>query len=74
MPGLCGFAGSLAADPSSEASLRGMVELLRHRPYGIDISSGVESSPGVKDASELRKLFERVAAAPVTRNGAGEER
>ncbi len=49
-------------------------ELLWHRPYGIDISSGIEASPGVKDASELRRLFERIAAVPVTRNNAGLER
>jgi phosphoribosylanthranilate isomerase len=28
------------------------------RPYGIDVSSGVESAPGVKDPSRLRSLFE----------------
>ena len=28
------------------------------RPYGIDVSSGVESAPGVKDPSRLRRLFE----------------
>ena len=30
------------------------------RPDGIDISSGVESSPGVKDHQKLARLFERV--------------
>jgi phosphoribosylanthranilate isomerase len=28
------------------------------RPYGIDVSSGVESTPGVKDASRLTRFFE----------------
>lgn len=28
------------------------------RPYGIDLSSGVESSPGVKDHDRLRALFD----------------
>ena len=28
------------------------------RPYGVDLSSGVEAAPGVKDASRLRRFFE----------------
>jgi phosphoribosylanthranilate isomerase len=27
------------------------------RPYAVDVSSGVESAPGVKDESKLRSLF-----------------
>jgi phosphoribosylanthranilate isomerase len=34
----------------------------RVRPYMIDVSSGVESAPGVKDALKLRALFAAVAA------------
>lgn len=30
------------------------------RPDGIDIASGVESAPGVKDHAKLRKLFDKV--------------
>ena len=30
------------------------------RPFAIDVASGVESSPGVKDHDKLRKLFERI--------------
>lgn len=33
----------------------------RVRPAGIDVSSGVESSPGVKDHEKLRALFEALA-------------
>jgi len=32
----------------------------RVRPYGIDVSSGVERSPGIKDHQRLRALFEAV--------------
>jgi phosphoribosylanthranilate isomerase len=35
-------------------------ELLAHRPYGIDLSSGIEREPGVKDEGKLRALFERI--------------
>lgn len=34
--------------------------LLEHHPYGIDLSSGVEREPGVKDEGKLRALFDRI--------------
>jgi phosphoribosylanthranilate isomerase len=41
------------------------------RPHGVDVSSGVEARPGVKDASRLRAFFDRVRS--VDRTGAGTE-
>ena len=35
-------------------------DLLERRPYGIDLSSGVEREPGVKDEGLLRRLFDRI--------------
>ncbi len=34
--------------------------LMRFHPYGIDLSSGVESSPGIKDPEKLRLFFEEL--------------
>jgi phosphoribosylanthranilate isomerase len=37
------------------------LELLwTYRPYGIDLSRGVEVTAGVKDARKLRALFRRI--------------
>jgi phosphoribosylanthranilate isomerase len=44
------LSGGLNAD-----NVRTAVEIVH--PYAVDISSGVESTPGVKDASRLRALF-----------------
>lgn len=47
------LAGGLTADNVGEA-------IGRVRPYGIDVSSGVETSPGIKDHGRLKALFEAV--------------
>ena len=39
-----------------------VTELLTHAPWGIDVSSGLETSPGVKDAGRMRELFARIHA------------
>jgi phosphoribosylanthranilate isomerase len=33
------------------------------RPFAVDVASGVESSPGVKDHARMREFIERVSAA-----------
>jgi phosphoribosylanthranilate isomerase len=47
------LSGGLTADNVADA-------VARVRPFGIDISSGVERSPGVKDHARMRALFEVV--------------
>jgi phosphoribosylanthranilate isomerase len=36
------------------------------RPDGIDVASGVESEPGIKDPAKVEKLFERVRRGAVS--------
>jgi phosphoribosylanthranilate isomerase len=56
------LAGGLTPDNVMEA-------VSQVRPFGIDVSSGVECTPGVKDHQRMRALFEVLRAATAGREG-----
>jgi phosphoribosylanthranilate isomerase len=49
------LAGGLTPDNIAEA-------IARVQPFGVDISSGVEQAPGIKDRAKIRALFESIHA------------
>ncbi len=50
------LAGGLTPENVAEA-------ILTVRPYAVDVASGVESRPGIKDSGKLREFFAEVARA-----------
>lgn len=50
------LAGGLTADNVGEA-------ILALRPYAVDVSSGIEDSPGIKNADKMRRFVAAVRAA-----------
>jgi len=50
------LAGGLSPENVGEA-------VLTVRPYAVDVASGVESRPGIKDSGKLREFFAEVARA-----------
>ncbi|TWI71153.1 phosphoribosylanthranilate isomerase [Desulfobotulus alkaliphilus] len=52
------LAGGLNPDNVKEA-------LIKAKPFGVDVSSGVESSPGIKDHEKIKSFVEAVRTSPV---------
>jgi len=63
----------LLAGGLNPGNVRAIVE--RYRPYGVDVASGVESAPGVKDHALLREFISRAKSPlpPFAKGGTARE-
>jgi phosphoribosylanthranilate isomerase len=60
---ICGWGDAVLAGGLAPGNVAALVRAVR--PYGVDVSSGVESSPGRKDPDRVKRFLETVREAEV---------